>query len=966
MIEGGSSATRANSRSPARADNRKALRGRAAEQRAIGQLLRSARSGTSGVLLVDGERGIGKSALLQEAVSEAAQQGFSLAVGAGDRLGRHVPFFAFRTAIQAPFGTAADGGHREGPAFLDWQIRALRDRLAQRATVAPLLICLDDMHWASRETLLALRVLPGELARHPVAWILAMARTPQDSGTAAVFKALESEGAQAVGLARLSDQAAAEMLADMLGAPPHEKLLDMATSAAGNPLLLAAMVSGLRDEGGIQIIDGRVQPTSGGLPQRAGRVARSWLDGLTSPTRQMLGAAAVLGGTFRLHDIADILGETPTALLPRLQEALDAGIVTANDDKLSFRHALVADASVGLIPLPARRTLHRQFGEILLNRGESAATAAAHLFEGAEPGEPGSLAGLDRAAARIKQSHPKSAADLALRALEFTSAADPAMPQRAVAAAEALAAAGRPEPAARIAREILARPVQVVAEARIRSALSTALCASGRTQDARAEAERALAVTPELPAEAKDFALAAELQAVDALADDESAGKLSASILASPGRHGGHAITGAITARAAMTWRDGKVGETLDLLRDAARDGMGVSPDARRCQPLLVLAARLIDLRQLDEATAVIRSADNGVLRGMPQEAVLSILHARVHLAGGNLDEAEAEGRSALATSVGLAAHAFAAAAHSVLGAIALRRGDLPAAARYVASCPALLPHIAAVYASVESALIEVQLTEVRDGPAAVIGQIREVCADLPRLRGLLLADPALAGWLVRTALAAGDSEIASTVAATADALDAGNPGHPAVATASAHSRGLLDRDTARLGHAVTSHQDPWARGSAAEDLASLHADRSARAQAVRYLRLALEEYRGAGAAGDLARIRNRLRKLGVRHRHWETSADRPEVGWDSLTGTERAVASLVAQGLTNRQVGGRMYISEHTVAFHLRQAFRKLSIGSRVELARIVVAQAGVPTETGRCLCPAICGYPQGIPDSA
>ena len=69
--------------------------------------------------------------------------------------------------------------------------------------------------------------------------------------------------------------------------------------------------------------------------------------------------------------------------------------------------------------------------------------------------------------------------------------------------------------------------------------------------------------------------------------------------------------------------------------------------------------------------------------------------------------------------------------------------------------------------------------------------------------------------------------------------------------------------------------------------------------------------------------------------------AARPVTGWHSLTDTEQAVAALVAEGLNNNQVAVRMYISTHTVAHHLRQAFRKLSIASRVELTRIVIEQA-------------------------
>jgi DNA-binding CsgD family transcriptional regulator len=103
----------------------------------------------------------------------------------------------------------------------------------------------------------------------------------------------------------------------------------------------------------------------------------------------------------------------------------------------------------------------------------------------------------------------------------------------------------------------------------------------------------------------------------------------------------------------------------------------------------------------------------------------------------------------------------------------------------------------------------------------------------------------------------------------------------------------------------------------------------------------ALSGYRQVGADRDHARVRRRLRTLGIRCRHWSTPPDRPVTGWHSLTDTQQAVASLVAEGLNNNQVAAHMYISSHTVAHHQRQAFRKLSIGSRYELTRIVIEQA-------------------------
>jgi DNA-binding CsgD family transcriptional regulator len=103
------------------------------------------------------------------------------------------------------------------------------------------------------------------------------------------------------------------------------------------------------------------------------------------------------------------------------------------------------------------------------------------------------------------------------------------------------------------------------------------------------------------------------------------------------------------------------------------------------------------------------------------------------------------------------------------------------------------------------------------------------------------------------------------------------------------------------------------------------------------------------GASRDEARVRSRLRQLGVRRRHWSTSpGERAVAGWHSLTATERAVACLVAEGLNNNQVAARMYISTHTVAHHLRQAFRRLGISSLVELARIVIEQAADGVSAG------------------
>ena len=152
-----------------------------------------------------------------------------------------------------------------------------------------------------------------------------------------------------------------------------------------------------------------------------------------------------------------------------------------------------------------------------------------------------------------------------------------------------------------------------------------------------------------------------------------------------------------------------------------------------------------------------------------------------------------------------LGAHGYAATAHSVLSVIELRRGDIAAAAQHLACRPAASPQFADLYARAETTMAEAQVTEARDGPAAALGHLGQFRADLEARPGILLGDPALAAWLARTALAAGDSDLAASAARTAQALADAHPGFPALAAAAAHSRGLADRDPARLARPLRS-----------------------------------------------------------------------------------------------------------------------------------------------------------------
>ena len=235
---------------------------------------------------------------------------------------------------------------------------------------------------------------------------------------------------------------------------------------------------------------------------------------------------------------------------------------------------------------------------------------------------------------------------------------------------------------------------------------------------------------------------------------------------------------------------------------------------------------------------------------------------------------------------------------------------------------------------------MEAQVLEARRGPRAALDFLADVLAGLPEHQSVLLTDPASAPWLVRVALAAGDREQAARIVTAIGEVARGNPTLAFIRSSAEHAEGLLTSDVSLLQHASAQLPDPWARACAVEDQGVLLAAAGRDREAIRSLEEALREYDRLGARRGVARTRRRLRLLGVRRRHW-ASEQRPAAGWASLTDIEQATARLVAEGLTNQRIADQLFISTHTVAFHLRQVFCKLGIRSRVDLARIALEHA-------------------------
>jgi DNA-binding CsgD family transcriptional regulator/tetratricopeptide (TPR) repeat protein len=911
------------------------MHGRDRELQVVAELLRGAVQGRSGILLIEGEPGSGKSGLLCEAINQAASQDFSLVTAAADEVSRRMPFAPLLAALREPPGMPlGEGPLARAPDIWTPMVYHIGALLERRAAKGPVLVGLDDLQYADPATLFALRVLPRHLVSHPLAWILARRTIRPRSAVDALFDLLTEDGVVRRTLVPLADDAATGLIADILGASPSKELVTLAAGAAGNPLLLTELMLGLQEESAIQVSDGTAVLVSSGLPQRLRTIAQIRLQDLRETTRQLLETAAVLGPAFRLEDLADMLDSKPAVLLPAVEEAAGAGLLTVFADHFEFRHKLIWQAVSETVPPPVRQALHRQFGELLLARGGPATTAASHLLKAALQPAPAVAAALDVSVEEILRSSPQKAADVALRAVELTDSGDPALLIRTLRAANALVAAARLDEAAGIVHATLAQPQTPATDTQLRCTLTSVLCLQGQAEEAKAEAETVLSRS-QVTGQQRDEVLVAYLQSLSALGERAKARRMAEDILAEFGEHGEAALAGALSVLANICWEEGRLDQGLHLASEAVRRTSRISPDARHFQPLLGYAARLIDVRQLRQADAVIRAAadQTGALHPNVSEAIPPILRARADLAMGRIDSARTEAELALTIADRLDTRSYTAVARSILSIIALRKGDLRTAGAHLRKRP-LTAHHSVSYARAETALAHAQFVEAEAGPQTAMGILGGVFAELPATRHVIIGDPTASVWLARTALAAGDTELAVDVADIADELARENPRFEVITAAAAHCRGVVTGDPVRLAHAVAIHPDPWARASAAEDLGMVLATTTDAGEAVEHFDQALGGYGSTGAERDLARVRRRLRRLGIRRRHW-VSAERPISGWASLTETEVTTSALVAQGMTNQQVAGQMYITASTVAFHLRQIFRKLSISSRVELAR-------------------------------
>ena len=752
---------------------------------------------------------------------------------------------------------------------------------ADAALVAdhPVLLAVDHAHLDPAGVL---ALLP-RLRDRPLSVLMAM------NGTAAgpeVHRAVAAL-AEVVVVGPVDDTVVDGIAHRLLGATPHADLRALIAGAGGNPRLITELIEGLREEGQLEFRGGVAHVRGGWLPQRVAALVRDRVDVLSAKATQLLRVAAVVGRSFLLHDVATMMSETTASLLLAVDEVLRSGLLVPVHDRLEFPSDLVRRAVVESIP---RSILHALRHDVAVLRPPFTVEPTAHA---PLPGDTGS---------------------------------------DVVQGVRTLAAGGRLGSAIALARETLAQRVSPTVAAELHCVLAGILLADGRPGDAVIETDHALTI-PSLTGPLRGLASAGRLLSLY-FATGSRVREHALSLLTIRDRDPSDAdAVMAATVHSCLEWNAGNLAEGVYWGRESVK-WQPTGPSAWWfSQTPVAYALKLAALGDFDDAEELVAGdgpdTDDAVTSGA--RAARLIARSRVLVQAGRLTEAHASARAGLAMAHDRGLRLLVPLASTVLGTVAIHRGEYEVAAEHVRRYRGDLAGGEAVLHSGQYDWVELLLAFAQGGPARAAELARERVADQNSLRRMLIEEPGAAPWLVRLALTVGDSRLATAVLVAADDLAANNPGYGSVSVSAAHARALVDRDVDALLVAAGRHRHPWAKGCANADLVALYGERGEDGET--HLAVARRIFERMGAEAEVARL---VARSGV-----VEDAGGAVGEWERLSEPEQDIAMLVGAGLTNRQVAKQLFLSPHTVNYHLRGIFRKLGINSRVELARMAHEQA-------------------------
>jgi DNA-binding CsgD family transcriptional regulator len=927
---------------------RAAMLDREAELATLSAAVADACAGRGTFVLVEGPAGIGKTTLLRAACAGRPDEpGFRTLTARGLALERDFPYGIVRQLIEPVRLTAADGDWSsllDGAAglaarvFESVEAASIEDNvsyatmhglywlIANLAARQPLVIAVDDAHWADTASLRWLAHLAARIDSLPAALVLTVRSEP--GGPPLLDDLRACPACQPMPLQPFGAEASATFVRQRLGADAGAELCRTCQeSTGGNPFLLEALTAAL---GGTGAAPG--DGATGDAVAQAQRlgpeaVAQSVLlrvRRLGTGAVALTKAVAVFGGPVPQRLAAELAGQGPQETA-RLSDRLRAADVLAPGAALDFAHPIVRAAVYESIPPGERGLAHGRAARLLEGDGADPERLALHLLR-SEPAGQAHVVTLLQAAAKAASGRgaTDTAADYLRRALDEQP--DPSVRPAILLDLGLALAEGRDAAAPDVLRqavELSSRPHEH-ATAALLSARALSLWGHHDTmmaicRDALADADR---LDPDA-ADSLEEQLVANAWASPATCQEARtrAGQHRARADARAPWHVHAALADASVAVTASR----ALAALAPVLAGAAGE---LAPDSLAAMyALLVLttSGELVAARKLCDAVL-----DAGRSRGsMSMVANTSCMRSMILRQTGPMDDAAEDGRLAfnLETSPPAAvawSGAFLVDALTCLGR--LEEADALAAATAARNPPAGWIHTV-LFLQARGAL--------RAGQHRFGESLADFCAAGEGWRDLGIDAPSFASWRVGAALAQ---------------LALGRPGEAAVLAGEHLSLARTAGQQIPLGVALRTHAAAGGHNDAEEllteaialleptaasyELALTLADfgthlrrAGRRADARAPLLRALDLAQRIGAAALAQRVRADLLAVGARPRRAALT------GPEALTSAERRVAGLAADGLSNRQIAQHLFVTQPTVETHLRHAFQKLGISSRADL---------------------------------
>ncbi|TDB78097.1 AAA family ATPase [Micromonospora sp. KC723] len=952
------------------AGRRRPLVGRERESAVLAAAVTTLIEGDGRIVEVTGEPGIGKSSLLDHVAGLARANGVQVLAGRAPAPGSDVPMAALVDALDPYLARASQdrlaeirpdhadllngifpslrlpGARPLAPAGVSAgarQSRAVRLLLEVLAADRPLLVTVDDLHNCDRATIDLLCHLVDAPPRTPLLLVVAHRRR---QSPARLRLALDTAGQ----VTRVEVGPLAECHIDVLTEVPlsagqRRVLYDL---SGGNPRYLSALLASALPP----------CPTSehvelGALPSEVESALAAELELLSRTAGLVASAAAVLGpdpvDTGLLAEVGDVAAERVPAALDELVAA-DLLRPVPGTGCFAFRHRVVQHAAYLATDAGWRLTAHARALAALQRRRAAAAARAPHLLRLAVPGDVAAVEALSEAADTLVDRAPDTAVRwlaAAIRLLPATAETTEHRIALRLRLGRALGAAGHPRTARAAVHEALRMLDGHPSPTRAGAIL---LCAQLERQLGRREEARALlraGLTPPDGGRPGDrAALALALAGVELTSGRAGQARRWAAAALGVARHAAAGtVSGAVRAHAlgllaaASHLRGNRAasGETDQAAAslDATLDGdLGEGPESA-----VWVGWSEILLDRFDSAAHHLSRAVDVSHGAGRYVALLHLLCARIlaHRWAGRLAEAAAD----CATTLRLASNTQCRELHAVATATAGLlevwtgvggTGYGPAAAPPTVDPPAVgLPGTLALNAYAETRL-------ALGDPSGCLAAAS--AASLPELEPW-----SQVGWyelLTRAALAGDDPAAAAQWAARAGeaAGRLGQPGRSALA-ASAGARVLALRDPAAAVTAAQAAAEALVRARMPLDAAHAHvvAGRALVAdgepdRAGSSLRLAEELFERCGAR-LFARQANTERRRLLAGGSTNARKARRQPGHPALTKRETQVATLVSEGLTNRQVAARLFVTQKTVEMHLSHVFSKLGVTNRAALVR-------------------------------